>query len=86
MDVQAPRKAGGEVALTIGGDEHLRFAILNDVGHFLFLEPIADGRVVKPSPLRRPAQGEEGGVILHHDGNVVPHCQPEAAEQLSPLI
>ena len=43
------RKAGGEVALSAGGDEDLGFAILNNVRDFLLLKPIADGRVVKPS-------------------------------------
>ena len=70
----------------MGGDEHLCFAILNDVSNFLFLEPVADGRVVEPSALRRPAQGEEGGVVLHHDGDVVPHRQTQASEQLRSLI
>ena len=79
MDVQAPRKAGGEVPRSAGGDEDLGFAILNNVGDFLLLKPIADGRVVKPSPLRGPAQGEESRVVLHHDGDVVPHREPKAS-------
>ena len=31
MDVQAPRKAGGGVPLSAGGDEDLGFAILSNV-------------------------------------------------------
>jgi len=53
------------------GDQQFRARILDDIGHFRSRQARGDGHIVKPRPLRGPANLEIPGRVLGEDRNRV---------------
>ena len=61
--------------------QHLRAAVLQDVGHLVGAQVPVDGGVVEPRALRGPGHLEELEVVLHHDGDDVAPRQAQRAKK-----
>src|SRR4029450_1493536 len=74
------------VAPSVRRDEYFRFAVVDDVFHFLPLQSPADRCVVESRALRRPADLEELRMIFEQDCDVVAAPEPKRPEELRTAV
>ena len=63
-------------------DQHLRFAVVEDVGQFVGREVGVDAGVVQTRPLAGPARFEVAVVVLHEDRVVIEPVQAVCSQQV----
>ena len=75
-----------DLALRLRRDEHLRLAVVDDIGEFACGQKRIDGSVIEPGSLARRAALDEPRMVLHEDGVVVEPPEANRAQEMRQTV